>query len=230
MSPWFRFTVRWARTIHLYLTLSALGLLIFFAVTGFMLNHEKWFSSDTPLTVERRGKIPIEYLNESRKLEIVELLRKDYGAVGPMSNFDIDAEKDENDKIVQIRTMRVIFKRPGRQVEASIWCQDENDRKTGDLEVTDKTYGLAGLMLDLHRGKDVSVAWSVIIDFVALVYLGIGATGIIMWWSLKGRGKYGLYIVLTGIVFSAGIIIAFEQMSMKWVMRDDKAIHRNPAE
>jgi len=39
----YRLVVKWARTVHVYLTLFGFGLLLFFAVTGFMLNHEDMF-------------------------------------------------------------------------------------------------------------------------------------------------------------------------------------------
>jgi uncharacterized protein len=193
MSPWFRRTVKWARTVHLYLTLFALGLLLFFAVTGFMLNHEDWFSPTEPYTTERKGVVPASLLTGPDKLAVVELLRSEHGAVGPLSAFEV-----EDDEI------RVLFKRPGTLVEAYIRRDD------GTAEVTKKTWGTSGLMLDLHRGKDVSGPWHLIIDFVAVVYLILAATGLTMWWSLKGRGKYGAVVVIVGVLLSVGIVIAFE--------------------
>jgi hypothetical protein len=209
MSPWFRFTVKWARTVHLYLTLSALGLLIFFAVTGFMLNHEDWFNTSEPIETQHTATLPIELFSVDKKFEIVEWLRKEQHAVGEAS-FEPDAETDEGGKIVELREIRVQFKRPGMQVECIIHGRDDDEHKRGDVSITRKTWGLAGLMLDLHRGKDTSRPWKLIIDLVAIVYLVIGVTGIIMWWSLKSRGKYGLAIALLGIAASVAIVLVFE--------------------
>ncbi len=193
MSPLFRWMVRWARTVHLYLTLFALGLLLFFAATGFMLNHEDWFSPVEPHTSEKKGAIPPELLREPDKLGVVELLRKDYGVVGPLSAFEADDDQ-----------LRVAFKRPGTQAEAVIRRDD------GTAEVTVKTWGLNGFMMDLHRGKDVSRPWHLIIDFVAVVYLILAATGLTMWWSLKGRGRYGVLVIAVGVVLSVAVVLAFE--------------------
>jgi hypothetical protein len=193
MSLLFRRVVKWARTIHLYLTLFALGLLLFFAATGFMLNHEDWFSPAEPYTTEKKGIIPAHLLADPDKLGVVELLRKDYGAVGPMSAFEVEEDQ-----------LRVVFKRPGTQVEAVI------RRGDGTAEVTVKTWGITGLMLDLHRGKDVSLPWHLIIDFVAVVYLVLAATGLTMWWSLKGRGKYGAIVIAVGVLLSVAVVVVFE--------------------
>lgn len=200
MSPLFRWSVKWARTVHLYLTLFALGLLLFFAATGFMLNHEDWFSPAEPHTTEKKGTIPPELLREPDKLGIVELLRNDYGAVGPVSAFEVEDDQ-----------LRVVFKRPGTQAEAVIRRDD------GSAEVTVKTWGLNGFMMDLHRGKDVSRPWHLIIDLVAVVYLILAATGLTMWWSLKGRGRYGLAVIAVGVALSVAVVLAFELwLANKW--------------
>lgn len=198
MSRAFRWLVKWARTVHLYLTLFALGLLLFFAATGFMLNHESWFSDPEPRTSTRTGTIPAALLAGPDKLGVVELLRKDYGAVGPMSSFEVDEDQ-----------LRVVFKRPGTQVAAVIRRDD------GAAEVTMTTFGVTGLMLDLHRGKDVSGPWHFVIDFVAVIYLILAATGLTMWWSLKGRGRYGAVVILVGVLLSVAVVLVFE-LSNLW--------------
>ena len=113
MSPVYRELVRWARHVHLYLTMIALALVLFFSITGFMLNHEDWFVPATSFERERTGTMPTESLTEPDKLAVVELLRKDYGAVGLVDSFD-----EEGDEL------RVVFKRPGTEVVASSWLPE----------------------------------------------------------------------------------------------------------
>ena len=57
MSPVYREVIRWARNVHLYLTLIALALVLFFSITGFMLNHEDWF---VPATSFERQSLSLE--------------------------------------------------------------------------------------------------------------------------------------------------------------------------
>jgi hypothetical protein len=190
MSPFHRGLVKWARTVHLYTTLAALGLVLFFAVTGFMLNHEDWFNSGDPHTETRTGLVPVALLRGPDKLAVVELLRKDYGASGTLDSF---AEEGDS--------FRVVFKAPGRRVEAAI------ERDTGAAEVTSETRGFAGIILDLHRGKATGSVWSLVIDAVAGVLLLVSGSGLILWWSLRGRGRYGLLVVGLGVVL--GVVVFF---------------------
>jgi len=222
MSPLFRRVVKWARTVHLYLTLFCLGLLLFFGVTGFMLNHEGWFVSSRESVVP--CEVPADLLAEPEKheLQIVELLRAKYGVVGSLSTVeDLAAEAESTQPaahkpLLEISSdeIRGVFKRPGSQVTAVIFREErevsDHTFKPGQGEITFHTTGANGLLLDLHRGKDTSGPWHLVIDAIAVVYLVVAATGIIMWWSLKGRGKYGLLAVIVGIVLSVVLVVVFE--------------------
>src|ERR1700676_703403 len=111
MSPFHRGLVKWARTVHLYTTLFALALVLFFSITGFMLNHEDWFGTSDPHTHTDTGSIPTALLQGPDKLAVVELLRKEFGATGAVDSF----EEEEGGE-----SFRVVFKSPGRRVEAII--------------------------------------------------------------------------------------------------------------
>ena len=66
MSRFHRWLLKTARTIHVYVTLLGLALILFFAITGFMLNHIEWFEFEQVRTVSRSlrtdklpdGKLP----------------------------------------------------------------------------------------------------------------------------------------------------------------------------
>ena len=86
-----RLLLKWARLIHVYVTLFGFVLMLFFAVTGFMLNHETWFlPSQTAL-----GKIPTEMLKAPEDRDaIVEALRGDFGIPATMDVDAFDASGD----------------------------------------------------------------------------------------------------------------------------------------
>jgi hypothetical protein len=197
--------IKWARNVHLYVTLFGCALLVFFAVTGFMLNHEDWFSPAEPTTRTLQGNIPVALLGSPGKdgdeeaqpvpavpadrLAVVELLRKDFGAVGALSSFE---EQDD---------VRVIFKRPGTEVEATI------NREDGKTDVTVRSQGVVGVMLDLHRGKSSGKTWSLIIDALCIVVLAVSVTGLYMWYTLRGRGHYGIYVLGLGAALVGAVYL-----------------------
>src|SRR3954469_23847004 len=94
MHPTHRLALKWARTVHVYLTMFGFALLLFFAVSGFMLNHEDWFlAPDSEGNRERvtivEGTMPTDLLvpdDPSKELPIVERLRKDFAAHGEVSS------------------------------------------------------------------------------------------------------------------------------------------------
>jgi uncharacterized protein len=190
MAPFRRWLLKSARTVHLYITLFGLALLLFFSITGFMLNHEDWFSPLEPREREIKGTIPAALLSEPNKLGIVELLRKEHGATGVMDSFSVNDDD-----------MEVVFKRPGEEVKVTI------QRESGDLSGTHTTRGSVGVILDLHRGKSSGIAWSLIIDGLCILVVIVCATGVYLWASLRGRGAYSGLVLLLGTVL--GLVVYF---------------------
>ena len=48
---------KWTRTLHIHVSMFAMMIVLFFALTGFTLNHPDWFSSDEPHVRSFEGKI-----------------------------------------------------------------------------------------------------------------------------------------------------------------------------
>ncbi len=225
MSRIHRWLLKTARTIHVYLTLFGLTLILFFAVTGFMLNHTEWFlPDDAQLEAMTRkqsgtlprdrfpgGKLPVppEATGEAtgeEKLAVVEALRKEFDIRGEMSSFGF--AKDDNDK----QQIKVEFKRAGGETVATI------DVESAKTEVASTYQGWAMLATDLHRGnrgnltnevKRTGRVWSFVIDATCFLLLIIAATGLFLWWSLKTRGKWGAVLFLLGTGLSVAVYYWF---------------------
>jgi hypothetical protein len=176
------------RTIHIYLTMFAFLLMMFFAITGVVLNHEDWIAGQTA-TRDTTGVIPRALLIGPDKLMVVEHLRSDFGAIGAVATFDTDTA-----------TLHIELKGPGRRTEADI------DRDTGKTKVTVERNGLLMRLDDLHRGKDTGRPWRWVLDLsAALLFLG-SLSGILMWFALPRRRQWGVAaligsIVLVGVIY-----------------------------
>ena len=187
MTQGYRRLLKWMRALHIYVTLFGLLLLLFFAVTGFMLNHEDWFGLDEPRRETMQGgTLPTALLaeadEETLELAVTEWVRREYGATGQVDEFRAEAD-----------SLTLGFKAPGRQTEATI------DRTNGQVEVVHETTGLAGRLTDLHRGKGSGDAWALIIDGVAVLVLIISATGLFLWTTLRTRRQLGVTALVLGI-------------------------------
>ncbi len=225
MSPLHRWILKTSRTVHVYLTLFGLTLILFFAVTGFMLNHTEWFLPDDakleaqtrwesrPLPLDKMpgGKLPTpsESSGEAtgeEKLAVVEALRKEFDVRGELSSFVF--VKDDNDR----PQIKVEFKRAGGETVATI------DVENATTEVASTYQGWAIVMTDLHRGnrgnmsnevKRTGRVWSFVIDGTCVLLLIISATGLVMWWSLKSRGKWGAILFVIGTAITGAVYYWF---------------------
>lgn len=213
MSRFRRWLLKTARTVHLYTTLFGLALILFFAVTGFMLNHIEWFEAEHVRTVSRPlptdrfagGKLPEPddqgEASGRDTLAVVEALRKEFGLTGEFTSLAFASEAPEDGNGDDRKVIKVEFKRPGEVTEAKI------DRESGVATVTSRYQGWMAVMTDLHRGnrgnrtgevKFTGRAWMWVIDVTCVLLVVIALTGLILWWSLKGRGKWGAVVLLLG--------------------------------
>lgn len=170
-----------SRTLHIYTTLAALLMILFFSASGFILNHEDWFSSDS---VNRRVdavNIPEDVYKQGDRLTIVEYLRNQQGTHGQVSRFDQDDEE-----------IRVVFTAPGSHTEAVI------ARTDGKAEITRESQGLAAILMDLHQAKGTGGTWKLVLDIsVALLFLG-SVTGLIIFFASPKRRVAGLITLGAG--------------------------------
>jgi hypothetical protein len=178
-----RTLLAWTRTIHIYLTMAAMGLMAFFALTGITANHEEWFGATTPITRTVEGTTPRDAIEKIDKLRIVEHLRANFPITGEMVSFDTD----DQDKF------EVDFKGPGRECVAKI------HRPDGKTEVELKTFGLFGRINDLHRARATGETWRWMVDASGITILLAAVTGVILWLALPKRRKLGIIATILGI-------------------------------
>ena len=183
--------LKFSRTLHIYLSLLGLCMMVFFATTGFMLNHEAWFDRVHPATHMRQGQLPPAMFHPIDKLAIAEKLRSDFYITGVVVEFTADPDE-----------VRVIYKGPGRRTDAAI------DPATGHVELTFESRGLIGRITDLHRGADSGAAWRRVIDAAAILIAAGALTGVFMWWHLPRRRRLGLVAILLGLGLSAAVYFA----------------------
>ena len=185
-SEWKKLTARYSRWLHIYLSMFSFVIVLFFSVTGITLTHLEWFDESVERENKVQGTIPASWVNMSdtaliKKMEVVELLRKQYGIKGYVSDF-----------MIQDDQCMVSFRRPGYSADAFI------NREDGAMQLTEMKLGVIALFNDLHKGRDSGNAWKWVIDLSAAFLIIVSLSGLVMLFFLKKKRVNGLLIALIG--------------------------------
>jgi hypothetical protein len=182
---WKRRFAHLARWLHTYLSMLSFAILLFFAATGFTLNHADWFEGQRN-AARYQGTLDAAWMKTAdtqvvEQNKIVEFLRSAHGIKGTVSEVHVDDEQCE-----------VVFKGPGYEADASI------DRKTGKYDLSVSRFGLVAVLNDLHKGRDTGGKWSKVIDFSAVLMTLVSLTGLTLIFFLNKRRLLGLLIMVAG--------------------------------
>jgi uncharacterized protein len=176
--------LHYARSLHTYFSMLATVLFIFFATTGFMLNHPVWFKLDNTRTTESNATIPAEVISAKDKLALVEFLRT-HGATGAVDKFDWPADGEP---------FHVTFKSPKSECDADITLPG------GETHLTIETHGVMGLITRLHTAKDAGPIWRLLVDATAVLLIFVCVTGLILWQSLPKRRTLGTIAMVMSVL------------------------------
>lgn len=190
------------RAVHIGLSMFGLAGLVFFAVTGVMLNHGLVGQSQVGTTY---GQLPVELVGPPpgppatmphlNAKPIVARLRDEFGIRGELGPMDFDE-----------LTIHVPFTESARRTEVVI------DRLDGRVVITVMHRGPAGWLTNLHRGRAPGRAWSWAVDVMAIVLLlTAGSGGLLLARSARWGRRLGLIGLAVGIV---ALIVAYLALTM----------------
>ncbi len=179
-----RTTHRWARWLHVYTSMIALLLVLFFGLTGITLNHPSWtFGDDVDVTTES-GTLPIDPTFDDGTvdyLSISEYVRDEYGVSGEVDSFSTAGGQ-----------ATISYRNAGYAADVFV------DIDAATYEITTEQQGWVGVMNDLHKGRDTSALWKWVIDISAAFLVVISITGLTMQFFLRKRRRSALTSVGVG--------------------------------
>lgn len=191
-SYWKRRCASLFRWLHIYLSMVSFGILFFFAVTGWTLNHADWFFGERPHTAVLKGQMQRAWVATDAatgvaKLEVVEYLRRVHGTKGLVGEFRVEEAQ-----------CMVAFKGPGYVADATI------DRATGKYELSETRMGFVAIINDLHKGRDTGAGWSLVIDLSAGLLVVVSLTGMVLIYFVKRKFVSG--VVMAGVGAAASVV------------------------
>ncbi|MCL6247984.1 PepSY-associated TM helix domain-containing protein [Acinetobacter sp. ANC 4945] len=183
---------RHARYVHGWLSAFAFLILMFFALTGLLLNNTDWFEpakDENTVTVTLAPEL-LEKLRaqENPSTDILNFVRTKQDIVGRYQSSEV------MDTEVMIR-----LESPAGSTD--VWAMLD----TGEVEISTKPASTVSLINDLHRGKNAGTAWSWLIDISAIVILILSIAGFILFLSIKSRLM--THLLLTAISLAVFILL-----------------------
>lgn len=177
-------THRWARWLHVYTSMVALLIVLFFGITGLTLNHPTWTFGDSASEETFDGVLQVEPTladGSTNWLAIAESIRSEFDVTGEVKDFGLNGEEGS-----------IVFTNPG--YSASLLF----DIETGAFELSVHQEGFVAVMNDLHKGRDSGSSWSWIIDISAVFLVVISVTGLTMQFFLKKRRRSAIIVASVG--------------------------------
>ncbi|WP_151704949.1 PepSY-associated TM helix domain-containing protein [Nitrincola alkalilacustris] len=159
---------RWMRWLHIYSAVPVLISMIFFAVTGFFLNHPDWSPGQTRahelslILPDELASIDWQASPSIFTLGVLQWLDREQGIRGV--KMEVEWEDDE--------LLIITLEGPSTTQTVEV-LPDE-----GEVEVFALSLPLMAMLNNLHRGKQVSDIWRLFSDLSAIFMLVFCLTGL----------------------------------------------------
>lgn len=188
-----RTLVNWSRTVHVYLSIALLIVLVFFSITGITLNHAESMTAEPQTETIILDELPTLPLNDEGMIanspELADFVQKEFGVRMEFASATFD------EFLVTIE-----YDGPGTQSLIEI------NQDLGEVYAETTNYGLVAALNDLHKGRYTHIVWNALIDISAIILVIFSLAGFVLLlpnkYRFKSVAKYStLGIILTTIVY-----------------------------
>ena len=187
---------RLCRAWHGYLSAAAFVWLLFFSITGLLLNHPAWLRGDEPAIVnrqfhlERRELLSVTAQNEPGPA-LVQAVRGPLRLKGAIDSSGVAGGQ--------------LFVRM-RGVSGATDLQ--LDLRSGQGSAAIETFPIATFFKELHRGEQAGRVWRALIDVAAVALVTTSILGLMIYFSMRLRLRTALLLVAGGMaVMVAGVAL-----------------------
>jgi len=181
--------VNWSRTIHVYLSIALLIVLVFFSITGITLNHAELMVAEPQTEVRTLDNLPVLPLDDNGMIfdspELAAYVRDEFGIRMEFADLTI-AEP----------FVTIEYDGPGYQALVEI------DQELGEIYAESTDYGLVAVLNDLHKGRYTHIVWNALIDISGIILVIFSLAGFVLLLPNKFRFRKVLKYSVVGIVIS----------------------------
>jgi hypothetical protein len=181
---------KWTRRLHSWLSTTSILVVLFFALTGITLNHPTWFGASTPRTQTVTGVLPASVVinGTADPLAVSEYLRVKSAVSGQVAAHTETSAGGTID-----------YEGPGSA--ASV----DYTTSTRAYQLRTTSYGLVGILNDLHKGRHAGSSFAWLIDVSGVLLTLVAVTGLTLQLYIRRGRRLGL--TLAGIGAAAAIVL-----------------------
>jgi uncharacterized protein len=181
--------VNWSRTIHVYLSIALLIVLVFFSITGITLNHAETMTAEPETEVITLDSLPDLPLDDNGMIinspELAAYVREQFGI-----------RLEFADLIIEEPYITIEYDGPGLQALVEI------DQGFGEVYAETTRYGLIAVLNDLHKGRYTHIVWNALIDISAIILVIFSMAGFVLLLPNKYRFRKVVKYSFFGTVIS----------------------------
>ena len=188
---------RLCRMLHAYISAFAFLSLMFFSVTGVMLNHPAWFENLEPRETSTTVRLTPDQIAAARAApDPAKALAAEIGRTlplpGALSSGDIVGD-------------RALVRLDGPKGSTDI----NVNLATGVARVRVDRPGLMLIVQDLHRGKNSGAAWRWVIDITAYLVGLLSVIGFVLLFTLRFRLRTSLVLAALSLAAMVAVVALF---------------------
>jgi hypothetical protein len=179
------------RTTHLLCGVCALPFLVMYALSAVQMAHSRWFNMKSAIT-ESEAVVPAG-MTDGR------VVAREVMRTGNVRGEITEVKDTPAGFEIQVH-------RPGTEHEIRY------DRADGSARVRTKIAGFWGMINRLHHAAGLwheygpTRWWAVLCALTSVAAIGLGATGIWMWWLRKQERRWGLVLLAANVVFAIAVL------------------------
>jgi hypothetical protein len=185
---------RLCRMLHAYLSAFAFLALIFFSITGLLLDHPDWLQKPAREAELKLTVPPAVLAQAARAKDPNAALAAAVARMTPLVGAYRSGEAEDGQANLRFQ---------GVKGASTILL----DLKTGQADVTVEHATALTVIGDLHRGKNASVPWRAVIDVSAILVLALSVIGYVLFFSLRFRLRTSLILTAVSLAVLIGIFV-----------------------
>jgi hypothetical protein len=180
------------RTIHLLCGVFALPALAMYGISAVQMAHSRWFQLKPVVTISNLS-MPTRYSDGRQLAREVMTARNLHGEINSIrqtaSGFDV--------RITVPGTVHEI------QYNASKGAVELKSSVSGTIGMLNRLHHAAGF----HHDYIPLQLWGILSLIVSLAIVGLGFTGIWMWWLRKQERTWGMALITANVIFAIGLLL-----------------------